>query len=337
MNLMSDEEFEQIYGRKPVRRTVKKKKIYWNRIIIALIILAAIVFGIVQLISFVASKIKGDNTKNTNTTVNSNAAAKADKDSSSEAEPEPAKYSNMDFTVCIDAGHGDYDGGTANADGTRYEKDDNLKIALEVQKYLQSYGVNVVMIRDDDSFLELGERCDKANNTKSDMYVSLHRNSYDGDISGVEVWVNNSEPAYDTQLAQNILDGLKGVGISEDRGVQYGYVGNQSVNYYINADTVMPSCLVELGFITDDEDNKLFDEHLTEYGEAIADGIVKTAIDVGLVDKDGKRLMEGQLLSPEKPINKTDSSSSSLSDSMTEPTQTGTSDEVYNTQENEYY
>ena len=41
MNILSDEEFEQIYGRKPVRR-VKKKKIYWNRIIIALIILIGI-------------------------------------------------------------------------------------------------------------------------------------------------------------------------------------------------------------------------------------------------------------------------------------------------------
>ena len=79
------------------------------------------------------------------------------------------------------------------------------------------------------------------------MYVSLHRNSYDGDISGVEVWVNNSEPEYDTKLAQNILDDLEKVGISENRGVQYGYVGNSGVNYYINADTVMPSCLVELG------------------------------------------------------------------------------------------
>ena len=40
------------------------------------------------------------------------------------------------------------------------------------------------------------------------------RNSYDGDISGVEVCVNNSEPEYDTKLAQNILDGLEKVGIS---------------------------------------------------------------------------------------------------------------------------
>ena len=299
MNTLSDEEFEQIYGRKPVRR-VKKKKIYWNRIIIALIILIGIVTGLVKLTALVVSKIKGDDTQKTNKVLNntSSVAVKEDASSAEDKKDEPAKYSNMNFTVCVDAGHGDYDGGTTDASGKRYEKDDNLKVALEVQKYLEKYGVNVVMIRDDDSFLELDERCAKANNAKADMYVSLHRNSYDGDISGVEVWVNNSEPEYDTKLAQNILDDLEKVGISENRGVQYGYVGNSGVNYYINADTVMPSCLVELGFITEDIDNKLFDEHLTEYGQAIADGIVQTAIDVGLVDESGKRLMSEQLLIP---------------------------------------
>jgi N-acetylmuramoyl-L-alanine amidase len=65
MNTLSDEEFEQIYGRKPVRR-VKKKKIYWNRIIIALIILIGIVTGLVKLTALVVSKIKGDDTQKTN-------------------------------------------------------------------------------------------------------------------------------------------------------------------------------------------------------------------------------------------------------------------------------
>ena len=322
MNTLSDEEFEQIYGRKPVRR-VKKKKIYWNRIIIALIILIGIVTGLVKLTALVVSKIKGDDTQKTNKVLNntSSVAVKEDASSAEDKKDEPAKYSNMDFTVCVDAGHGDYDGGTTDASGKRYEKDDNLKVALEVQKYLEKYGVNVVMIRDDDSFLELDERCAKANNAKADMYDSLHRNSYDGDISGVEVWVNNSEPEYDTKLAQNILDGLEKVGISENRGVQYGYVGNSGVNYYINADTVMPSCLVELGFITEDIDNKLFDEHLTEYGQAIADGIVQTAVDVGLVDESGKRLMSEQLISPEKPVNNKDSSSAA--DAMTTPMEIG--------------
>ncbi len=339
MNTISDEEFERIYGRKPVRRVVRKKKIYWNRIIIALIIFAAVIFGIVQLIGIVVSKIKGDNTEKTNTTLKNTVSSQAVKDSSSEFEevvaPKPPAYSDMDFTVCIDAGHGDFDGGTTDASGMRYEKDDNLKIALEVQKYLESFGVNVVMIREDDSFLELGERCEIANNSKADMFVSLHRNSYDGDISGVEVWVNNAEPQYDTKLAENILGKLDEVGISDDRGVQYGYVGNPYINYYVNVDTVMPSCLVELGFITEEIDNKLFDLHLTEYGEAIAEGIVQTAMDIGLVDESGKRLMSEELISPEKPVNRDDSSSSA--DNLTEPAVTDPSNDVYNTQENEWY
>ena len=110
MNTLSDEEFEQIYGRKPVRR-VKKKKIYWNRIIIALIILIGIVTGLVKLTALVVSKIKGDDTQKTNKVLNntSSVAVKEDTSSAEDKKDEPAKYSNMDFTVCVDAGHGDYD------------------------------------------------------------------------------------------------------------------------------------------------------------------------------------------------------------------------------------
>ena len=123
MNTLSDEEFEQIYGRKPVRR-VKKKKIYWNRIIIALIILIGIVTGLVKLTALVVSKIKGDDTQKTNKVLNntSSVAVKEDASSAEDKKDEPAKYSNMDFTVCVDAGHGDYDGGTTDASGKRYEK-----------------------------------------------------------------------------------------------------------------------------------------------------------------------------------------------------------------------
>jgi len=198
MNTLSDEEFEQIYGRKPVRR-VKKKKIYWNRIIIALIILIGIVTGLVKLTALVVSKIKGDDTQKTNKVLNntSSVAVKEDASSAEDKKDEPAKYSNMDFTVCVDAGHGDYDGGTTDASGKRYEKDDNLKVALEVQKYLEKYGVNVVMIRDDDSFLELDERCAKANNAKADMYVSLHRSEGFGLVMAESMYVGTPVIATD--------------------------------------------------------------------------------------------------------------------------------------------
>ena len=62
---------------------------------------------------------------------------------------------------------------------------------------------------------------------------------------------------------------------------------------------------------------------------------MQTAVDVGLVDESGKRLMSEQLISPEKPVN--DPDSSSAADAMTEPMQTDSSADVYNTQENEWY
>ena len=37
----------------------------------------------------------------------------------------------------------------------------------------------------------------------------------------------------------------------------------------------MPSCLIELGFISNEEDNKLLDENIEAYAKAIANGILE--------------------------------------------------------------
>lgn len=292
---ISDEEFERLYGRPPVRTARKKRKIYWNRIIIAAFIFILIIFGIFQIIKSIINHFKKED--------NIPAAAQTDSvlesDTQSTAESQ-VKVSELQFKVCIDPGHGDTDGGTANADNTRLEKDDNLRIALLVRKYLEEYGATVVMTRSDDTFVELEERCTIANDAKADMYVSLHRNSYDGDIRGVEIWVHNKEPKEDTVLAQNIMSRLSEAGISENRGVQYGYVGIPGDNYYVNADTKMPSCLVELGFITDETDNRLFDKNIDAYAKAVAEGIIQSAKDLGVIDDDGTRLLNQQLISKDK-------------------------------------
>lgn len=340
MNGMSDEEFRRIYGRPPVRAVKKKKvKIYWNRIFIALIILIGIIVGFVKLVTFAVGKIKGDEGSSNAAIVNNNSVDDTKKDKENDDNPQQdtkpeVVYSDVQLIVCVDAGHGDYDGGTTSKDGTRFEKDDNLDLALGVQQYLESCGVTVVMTRTDDTFLELGERCEVANDSNSDFLVCLHRNSYDGDISGVEAWVHNSEPQADTLLAQNILSKLEEVGVSDNRGVQFGYVGNSGINYYINNDTNMPSCLVEMGFLTDDTDNALFDENIDEYSKAIGVAVIETAMSLGVIDRDGKRLIEGSLISEEKAESRKDSSSDSISLERTEPAVT--QDEVYNTQENEY-
>lgn len=178
-----------------------------------------------------------------------------------------------EISVCLDPGHGDHDPGAVN--GERLEKDDNLRVALLVRDNLEAKGIRVYMTRDDDTFLSLEERCALANKKKCTLFVALHRNSAESG-TGVEVWVENTPEKVDWALAENILNGLSEAGISKARGVKSGYVHNPDGNYYVNAHTKMPSCLVELGFITSDTDNALFDEHLNDYAKEIADAIEKT-------------------------------------------------------------
>lgn len=178
-----------------------------------------------------------------------------------------------EISVCLDAGHGGNDVGAIQ--GERYEKDDNLRLALLVRDALEERGVTVYMTRDDDTFLSLEERCKFANRKRCTLFVSLHRNSAESG-NGVEIWVENTPGKTDWALAEHILDGLSEVGISKARGVKSGYVHNADGNYYINAHTNMPSCLVENGFITSETDNELFDENLDAYAKAIAQAIYLT-------------------------------------------------------------
>ncbi len=174
--------------------------------------------------------------------------------------------------VVIDPGHGGSDIG-AQYNG-RFEKNDNLEIALLVCENLRDMGVEACLTRNNDKFVELKDRCTLANRRNAELFVSLHRNSAEG-ANGVEIWVSSDSPKADTALAENILTALDAVGISENRGVKSGYARGEG-NYYVNSQTDMPSCLVELGFINSETDNALFDENIQVYAEAMAEAIKKT-------------------------------------------------------------
>ncbi|MBQ3062794.1 MAG: N-acetylmuramoyl-L-alanine amidase, partial [Clostridia bacterium] len=172
------------------------------------------------------------------------------------------------------------DPGAVSHAGTRLEKDDCLAMILAVRDRLAaSYPeIEVVLTRSDDSFIELDDRCNIANKARADLFVSVHRNSAPGSASGVEIWVPSGGPRADKQLAKGILEGLINAGISEDRGIRSGTSGNPSSDYYVNRHTKMPSCLIELGFMTSATDNQLFDSNFDAYAQAIADGIAAALI-----------------------------------------------------------
>ena len=184
--------------------------------------------------------------------------------------------------VCIDAGHGGNDVGAILESENRYEKDDTLNVALLVKEKLENQGVIVILTRNNDTYVSLEKRAQKANFLKADLFVSIHRNSAkSGD--GVEIWIGSEKNEESEQLANNILQNLDKNKIQTNRGVKAGTIENSNKDYYVNKYTNMPSCLIELGFISNKTDNKLFDSNIDAYAESITNGILKS------IEKTNKR------------------------------------------------
>jgi len=171
--------------------------------------------------------------------------------------------------IVVDAGHGGWDNG-ASWNG-RLEKDDNLRLALEVQRQLLAQGVPVLMTRDTDVFVPLADRVQMANDANASLFISLHRNSYIEQTAwtnGVINFIYLTAPETAVRAAQSVLDAVVDVGVQTNRGVQRG-------DYYVVRETNMPSMLLEMGYIINEIDNELFDEHLVEYAAAIARGAME--------------------------------------------------------------
>ena len=184
---------------------------------------------------------------------------------------ESKKVDITELTICIDAGHGGNDRGT-EFEG-RFEKDDNVRLALEVGKKLKEKGFKVIYTRKSDAYLSLEERVDFANKKKASYFLSLHRNSAENEVSGVEAWISTTATLKEQTIAECILEEINKIGYGDNRGVKRGYQGDPLQDYHINAGSEMPSCLLEMGFMSTPVDNELFDMNFSAYAQAIADGI----------------------------------------------------------------
>jgi len=177
---------------------------------------------------------------------------------------------NNNILIVVDPGHGGWDNG-ASWEG-RLEKDDNLRLGLAVREQLMAQSIPVLMTRDTDVYVTLADRAGVANAAGANLFVSLHRNSYPEQTPtamGVENYIYLTAPEETTgRAAQLVLDSVVDVGVQADRGVSRG-------DYYVLRKTVMPAMLLEMGFIINEIDNQLFDEHLLDYAAAIVKGIMQ--------------------------------------------------------------
>lgn len=176
--------------------------------------------------------------------------------------------------IAIDAGHGGSNPG-AVYEG-RQEKDDVLRLALEVGRILRNNGVDVVFTRTTDITQSPIEKARIGNEEGVDFFVSLHRNSspMPNQYSGVETLVYD-DSGIKTEMAENINVRLEGAGF-QNLGIK------ERPGLVVLRRTQMPALLVEAGFINSDEDNRIFDENFDMIAQAIADGILDTLKSQGI-------------------------------------------------------
>jgi len=171
-------------------------------------------------------------------------------------------------TIVIDAGHGGTNPG-AVAYGRR-EADDTLRLAKEVQRILLEKGQRVIMTRDGDYDVPLDERSAISNSNNADIFVSIHRDaSSNPAANGVSNYIFNTAPSLNVRYAMNVLGDIVDAGVQSNQGVF-------RENFAVLRNTTAPAMLLEMGFITNPLDNQLFDQNLTAYAAAIAEGVLQS-------------------------------------------------------------
>ncbi|CCZ57601.1 n-acetylmuramoyl-L-alanine amidase CwlD [Clostridium sp. CAG:762] len=159
-------------------------------------------------------------------------------------------------TIYLDAGHGGKDPG-AIYDNV-YEKDINLDIVKKLQFELEKMGAVVLLTRDDDYDLasidakkrkqsDLLKRANLINESKCDMYISIHLNAYSSTKwSGLQIFYDDINP--NNKILAEIMNETLKSNLKTVREIkrENGYFMYHKIN--------VPGILIESGFITNSND-----------------------------------------------------------------------------------
>ncbi len=171
----------------------------------------------------------------------------------------------MAADIILDAGHGGFDNGASYMG--RAEKDDVLRLTLDVGEKLEADGYSIYYTRTADVYNSPTEKAQLANESDGNFFISFHRNSAveDNLYNGVQTLVYEKNETVNG-LAENINAALAQVGF-KNLGVE------EIPDLIVLRKTKMPAVLVEVGFLNNEADNTLFDEKYEEIVNAIVQGI----------------------------------------------------------------
>lgn len=189
-------------------------------------------------------------------------------------------FSGDGRVIVLDPGHGGSDAGAIGPTGVM-EKNVTLKVSLELKRLLEAEGATVILTREGDTTVsekgakasdieELGARCDVANRNKADIFISIHADAFTRpEARGTtSYYYSKSTSGRGQKLADCIRRNLV-----EQLGTPSR--GTQPCNFYVVKNTDMPATLIELGFISNKEEEKLLDskEGVQKAAQGILDGI----------------------------------------------------------------
>ncbi len=216
-------------------------------------------------------------------------------------------------TIALDPGHGGEDPGAIGRRGT-YEKHVVLAIAKRLKATLDADpGMRAMLTRDDDYYVPLAQRVEKARRVQADLFVSIHADAFressargssvfalseTGATSAAAKWLAQKEnaadliggvnlDARDPLLAKTLLDLSQTAQINDSLKAGRHMLRELSVVNTLHKGEVeqagfavlkapdIPSILVETAFISNpDEELKLrSDRHQQKFAESMADGI----------------------------------------------------------------
>lgn len=187
-------------------------------------------------------------------------------------------------TIILDAGHGSPDGGATGSDGS-IESDLNLDIVLKLQNLLESSNCTVILTRSDENGIyesdsntirekkisDMKNRVNIANNSNAEMFVSVHMNKLEQtQYSGWQTFYKNQDEN-SKKIAERIQLSLNSFLKKENTRSIKSISG-----IYLTKNVQIPLVLVECGFLSNAEENKLLqtDSYQNELAWSIYIGIM---------------------------------------------------------------
>lgn len=187
-------------------------------------------------------------------------------------------------TIVIDAGHGIPDEGAQSSNGTT-EAETNLKIALKLQNLLEQSGSTVILTRSDENAIydidsktlkqkkisDIHNRVKIGNESSADIFVSIHLNK----IPQEQYWGWQCFYKEGNEKSQKLAKSLQS-NLNEAIQKENKRVAMKLENVYIIKHVEIPISIVECGFLSNQEEEKLLldDAYQNRLAWGIYNGII---------------------------------------------------------------